>query len=159
LKSAYELLSVSRRADKDDDIPGVLNSLGEVKREQARLEEARAYFILAWKVSRARGSRQNVADCFERLGELCIDLGRAGRARRWFERELACASALNDLSLKAGAKRGLARAWASEGRADVALPLAREALDIYSQLGHEEAAGTAALVTALAGGDDEETSL
>jgi hypothetical protein len=51
--------------------------------------------------------------------------------------------------LIAQAQHGLARVWEEEGRPDLALPLAQEALAIYERLQHSNVSVTRELVQKL----------
>ncbi len=55
-------------------------------------------------------------------------------ARKWFELALPLAKEIAQLILIAGVQSGLACVYEAEERADLALPLAREALNIYERL-------------------------
>ena len=72
-----------------------------------------------------------------------------GEAREWFEKALKVANELGLNWLIAQARYGLARVYHAEGRADLALPLAQEALKIYERLQHRDLAAGRELVDRL----------
>jgi Tetratricopeptide repeat len=66
-----------------------------------------------------------------------------------FRQALPLAKELGRLDLIANSKFGLARVHEAEGRADLALPLAQEALKIYERLQHKDLAEVWELVERL----------
>jgi len=84
-------------------------------------------------------------------GRLAIDTGKWAEAREWCEQALALARKIGHIEVIAQAQHGLARVYEAEGRADLALPLAQEALAIYERLQHRDLAETRELVERLQG--------
>jgi uncharacterized protein HemY len=83
------------------------------------------------------------------LGELALERDEWAEALSWFERQLPLAQEVGSVDLIAQAQYGPARVHEAEGRADLALPLAQDALKIYEQLQHRYLAEVWELVERL----------
>jgi len=137
--------------DVQHDVAPVFNDLGELAQERKDYDAAERYFREALELLREIDDKGNQAECMGNLGQLALDRERRAEARQWFEQELALAQEVGRIDLTAQAQYGLARVWEVEGRADLALPLAQEALAIYERLQDKDLAGAPELVERLRG--------
>jgi uncharacterized protein HemY len=70
------------------------------------------------------------------LGLLALDRNQWSEARKWFEEALPLAREIGRIESIAWTQIGLAKVWEAEGRADLALPLAQEAVATFERLQH-----------------------
>ncbi len=83
------------------------------------------------------------------LGELNIERNRLSEARKWFEHAMPMSIEVGRVEVIARIQFGLAYVQEAEGHADLALPLAQEALKIYERLQHGDLAKVQKLVEKL----------
>jgi tetratricopeptide (TPR) repeat protein len=133
------------------DVAPVLNDLGELAHVRKDYDAAELYFREALELLREIDDKGNQAECMGNLGQLALDREQWAKAHQWFEQELALAHEVGRIDLTAQAQCGLARAWEAEGRADLALPLAQEALAVYERLQDKDLAEAPELVERLRG--------
>jgi len=134
-----------------DQVALVLSSLGRLKRECRQHVMAEKYFREALAICGKQNYGFWIPAMLADLGELAIERERWGEAREWFEKILSLARETNYTWSNAQAQYGLARVYEAEGRADLALPLAQEALKIYERLQHRNMAEARELVERLKG--------
>jgi tetratricopeptide (TPR) repeat protein len=127
-----DALAIWRDLKSDNDIATVLNDLGNLERGQH--DEAELYFRQALALAEKRDMKEAQAYISGNLGLLALDRKRWVEAREWYEKELPFGREVGRLDLIADAKYGLARVHEEEGRRDLALPLAQEALVIDEKL-------------------------
>jgi uncharacterized protein HemY len=135
----------------DVDVATVLNNLGMLARERQDYDAAERYFRQALDLAQKIDNKEHQENFFGNLGELALEREQWAEARRWFEQALALAREIGRQDSVASDLYGLARAWEAEGRADLTLPLAQEALKIYERLQHKDSAEARELVERLRG--------
>jgi tetratricopeptide (TPR) repeat protein len=135
-----EALAVRRDLGLDRDVAVALNDLGSLARECNDYVAAERYCREALELARKNDARDGQASISGNLGEISLDSEQWADAPKWFEQELALAKEVGRQDLIADAQYGLARVHEAEGRADLALPLAQEALKIYERLQHMDLA-------------------
>lgn len=123
-----------RDLGQDRDISIVLNNLGGLMREQKDYSAAEDYYTEALELAQKIGDKEGRAICAGNLGELALDQEDWPAARRWCEQALPLAKEVGWQALVAKTKYTLARVHEGEGRPDLALPLAREALSIEERI-------------------------
>jgi tetratricopeptide (TPR) repeat protein len=148
-KLLLEALTIRRELGSKDGIAILLNDLGELARELKNYDEAEQYFLEALDLDAQSDRKERIATRCGNLGLLAIDREQWVTARKWFEQELGLVREIGRVNLIAEAQYGLARAHEAEGRADLALPLAQEALAIYERVRHQNLAETKELVERL----------
>jgi TatA/E family protein of Tat protein translocase len=146
-----EALSVWRNLGLDEDVAMVLNSLGGFARKRQDYDAAERHYREGLDLARKIDNKDFQATLLGNLGELAHAHEQWAEARQLYEQELALAREVGRLDLIAGAQSGLARVWEAEGRADLALPLAQEALRVYERLQHRDLAEARELVERLRG--------
>jgi tetratricopeptide (TPR) repeat protein len=146
-----EAVATSRDLRQDASVAIALNDLGELACEREDYDAAEQYCREALELARKIDSKEFQSDVAGNLGELALDRQQWTEAHKWFEQELALAKDIGRVELIAQAQYGLARVWEAEGRADLALPLAQEALKIYERLQHKDLAAARGLVERLRG--------
>jgi tetratricopeptide (TPR) repeat protein len=142
-------LAIWRELGDDENIIIVLNDLGELARERQDYDVAEKYYRKALKLAQKINDKAIQTTNVGNLGLLAIDRQRWVEAKQWFEQELPLAREVARAELIAQAQHGLARVWEEEGRPDLALPLAQEALAIYERLQHSNVSVTRELVQKL----------
>ena len=135
----------------DEDVASELNDLAALARERKDYDAAERYFRQALDLAQKIDNKEHQANFFGNLGELALEREQWAEACQWFEQALALAREVGRVELIAQAQHGLARVWEAEGRADLALPLAQEALKIYERLQHKDLAEARELVERLRG--------
>jgi len=144
-----EALAIFRDWGDEALIATGLNSLGGLESERKNYEPAEQYCIAALELARKINDKQLEANYMGSLGELALDREQWAKARKWCEQELPLAKEVGRQELVADAQYGLARVNEAEGRADLALPLAQDALKIYKRLQHRKLAAARELVERL----------
>jgi len=144
-----EALHTWRDLSEDKTIAVVLNDLGEFARERQDYVAAEKYFREALELARKIEDKNGQATYGGNLGSLALDRQQWAEARQWFEQGLALAQEVGYVKSIAQAQYGLARVWEAEGRPDLALPLAQEALAIYERLQDRDLTVTRELVRRL----------
>jgi tetratricopeptide (TPR) repeat protein len=146
-----EALAIWRDMGLEKRVAVALTDLGVFaqKRKDKDYDTAERYyreaFDLVWKIDDKEGQTA----CTANLGRLALDRGQWTEARQWYEQALPLAREFGYVDSIAHAQYGLARVWEAEGRADLALPLAQEALKIYERLQHRDLAEVRELVERL----------
>lgn len=135
-RNLREALAIWRGLGQDEDVATVLGDLGKLAHERKKYDAAWQYYHQALELARKINDKERQAICIGVQGELAIDQEQWAEARQWFGQELALAKEVGRVELAAQAQQGLAHVWEAEGRADLALPLAQEALKIYERLQH-----------------------
>jgi tetratricopeptide (TPR) repeat protein len=144
-----DALAIRRDLGLDADVAIVLNDLGGLERERKNYGAAERYFREALELARKNDLKEPQAYISGNLGELALDREQWAEARKWFEQELPLAKEVGRVELIAHAQYGLARVHEAEGRADLALPLAQEALKIFERLQPRDLAEVRELVERL----------
>jgi tetratricopeptide (TPR) repeat protein len=146
-----DALTIYRDLKDDEWTATVLNSLAWLERERKQYDIAERYYREALALAEKIDHKDGRAGYTTNLGGLALDRGEWVEARKWFEQGLALAKEVGRQELIAGAQYGLARVEEAEGRVDLALPLAQEALRIYERLQHKDLAEVRELVERLKG--------
>jgi tetratricopeptide (TPR) repeat protein len=146
-----DALAVRRDLGLDKDVALVLNNLGGLARERQEYDTAERYYREALDLARKTDYAEQQMDCIGNLGDLALGREQWAEARQWCEQALVLAQEVGHLELIGSDKYRLARVWEAEGRADLALPLAQEALKIGERLQHQNLAVTRKLVERLRG--------
>jgi len=144
-------LSSLRHLGQRQDIATVLISLGALERECQNYDAAERYLREALEIRQNQDKENMMPAVFSHWGELNLDREQWTDARKWFTQALQLAKEIGWHDLIAHAQYGLARVHEAEGRADLALPLAQEALKIYERLQHRDLAEARELVERLKG--------
>ena len=132
-----------------EDSISAFNALGEIVRARKDYDAAEGYYREALGITEQYKHKTDQMTCYGNLGKLALDRKQWAEAHKWFDQELALAQEIGDVELIAEAQNGLARVHETEGRADLAMPLAQEALKIYERLQHKDLAETRELVERL----------
>ncbi len=133
-------LMIYRDLHSNEGVASLLMSLGNLEQDRDRYKAAELHYRRALALSEKLApsekeeSRITQATVAGNLGLLSINQERWTEAREWYEKELSLAQELGQQQLISDAKRGLARVYEEEGRFNLALPLAQEALDIDERL-------------------------
>jgi tetratricopeptide (TPR) repeat protein len=144
-----DALTIWHDLKMDQDITSVLNDLGELEHERKHYDAAERYYHEALTLTEKSEWKEDIAIQYSNLGLLAFDREQWAEAREWFEKELPLAREIGRKDLIADAQYGLSRAHEAEGRPDLALPLAQEALVIYERLHHRDLPLTRELVERL----------
>jgi tetratricopeptide (TPR) repeat protein len=127
-------LAIARRLGWDQHTVYLLNELGVVEYERGNYDAAEGYYREALALGEKIGSKDGVSNLCYWFGFLFLDRKMWTDAREWFERGLSLASDLGRQDLISFEQYGLARVHEEEGRPDLALPLALQALAIAEKL-------------------------
>jgi hypothetical protein len=146
-----DALAVRRDLGLDGDVAIALNDLGELAHACQEYDAAERYYREALELLCEIDDKDNQAEGMGNLGQLAVDREQWAEACQWFKQELALAREVGRVELIGHAQYGLACVWEAEGRADLALPLAQEALKIYERLQHRDLAEARELVERLRG--------
>ena len=142
-------LPIYRQLKDSRGVVIVLNDLGKLACECKRYGEAGKYYREALEKSRKIKLKEGQSFAAANLGELALERKRIIEAGRWFKQAFAIARKVGRIDLIARIEYGYARAYEAQGRADLALPLAREALGIYERLQHKSQVEVRELVEGL----------
>ena len=148
-RNLREALTIWRGLGQDNDVATVLGDLGKLAYGRKKYDAAGRYYHQALELTQKIDDKEGQAICIGAQGELAIDQEQWTEAHQWFRQELALAKQVGRVELVAQAQQGLARVWEAERRADLALPLAQEALKIYERLQHMGLAEAQELVERL----------
>jgi len=148
-KHLQDALAIWRDLGNDENVAIVLDSLGALAHKREDYDAAEQYRREALELVRKMDDKEGQADYVGNLGLLALDRQLWAEARQWFEQALPLAREVGRIDLIADVQAGLARVWEKEGRPDLALPLAQEALAIYERLQHGDLAATRELVQRL----------
>ena len=144
-----DALAIDRDLKNDEGVAFVLGSLGGLERARDHYDVAERYFGEALALDEKQENKESMAVRYGNLGLLALDRKRWAEAREWFEKELPLAREIGRQTLIADAQRGFARVHEEEGRPDLALPPAQDALAIYERLHHRELSWAQRLVERL----------
>ena len=145
-QEAYTVLRDNPGNSWQDDIVGISNRLGTLTRKRKEYDAAERYYREALELAQKIENHIVRSEIEGGLGALALDRERRPEARKWLEQELVLAKEIGHVALIAHAQYGLARVHEAEGCADLALPLAQEALKIYERLQHKDLAEVRELV-------------
>jgi tetratricopeptide (TPR) repeat protein len=145
----HDALVIFRDLKMDIDVGTLLGDLGHIAQLRKQYDAAERYFREAFALAEKIGSKEGMATRYGNLGILALGRQRWAEARGWFEKALPLALEVGRQSQIAQAKVGFARIHEAEGRPDLALPLAQEALAIYKRLRQKDLAETPELVGRL----------
>jgi tetratricopeptide (TPR) repeat protein len=144
-----DALAIDREYGVEEYVASDLNSFGELEHERKNYDAAERYYREALEIGTKRDDKHGIATRSGNLGALALDREQWAEARKWFEQALPLAKEVGRQEMIAQAQYGLARVHEAEGRADLALPLAQEALKIYERLQHKDVAAARELVERL----------
>lgn len=131
-----EALSIWYELKRDRLASNTLSDLGYLHYQRLLFDKAEVFYRKALDLALRSNYKVGQAAVSGNLGLLAVSLGKWPEAHEWFEQELALARELGRVDLIASAQCGLARMHKGEGREDLAIPLAKEALSIYERLQH-----------------------
>jgi tetratricopeptide (TPR) repeat protein len=146
-----EALAIWRDLNSLEDIVVLLHDAGKLTRERQDYDAAERLYREALESYEKLDDKEGKATCCGNLGELALEREKWAEARKWYEQALPLAREIGRVDLISGAQYGLACVWEAEGRADLALSLAQEALKICERLQHKDLAETRELVERLRG--------
>lgn len=144
-----DALKIYRDLMMDRDISIMLNYLGLLEREREQYDAAERYYGEQLALAEKIDLKEGVANAYTCMGQLALDRERWEEARELFEKALVISQEIGMKILIAHGKRGLARVHEEEGRPDLALPLAQEALSINERSQGRGLAATRELVERL----------
>lgn len=144
-----ESLKIRLTLNADREVAFVLISLAQLAQEQKNYPSAEKYFLEALELSRRASDTATQASVNSYLGELYLQRKRWSEARKWFERAMLMAREVGRVELIAHIQYGLASVHEAGQRTDLALPLAEEALKIYTRLQHRNVKAVQKLVERL----------
>jgi tetratricopeptide (TPR) repeat protein len=133
-----ETLAIARNAKRESTVVTSLNSLGTLAHKRGDYPTAHSYYVEALELAHKIDDKELEVMCMLNLGSLAIIRQKWGEARSWFEQQLPLAMELTRRDLIGQSQYGLARVAEKEGREDLALPLAEDALKIYERLQHRD---------------------
>ena len=142
-------LSIRLTLNNDREVAFVLISLAHLAQEQKNYESAEKYFLEALDLAQKIVDITIQVSVSSYLGELNIERNRLSEARKWFEHAMPMSIEVGRVEVIARIQFGLAYVQEAEGHADLALPLAQEALKIYERLQHGDLAKVQKLVEKL----------
>lgn len=123
--------------------------LGELAYERGDYDSAERYYRDGLKWAQENDDKPRQASRMTNLGELALARERWSDAFTWFKQAFEFAQEVGRQDEIARIKKGLARVHEAEGHADLALPLAQDAIKIYERLQHRNLAETRELVDRL----------
>lgn len=142
-------LAIYRDLKSDVDVAIVLNDLGNIEDTREQYDAAERYYREALALAEKIENKELIATRMGNLGGLALDRERWAEAREWYEKALGVMREVGRQDEIARMLYGLARVHEAEGRADLALPLAQDALKIYERLQHQNLAEARELVERL----------
>ena len=134
----------------NDGVASMLASLGGLEYLRQNYDRAEGYFRQALALDESNNSKEGLAVRSGNLGLIALRKKQWEDARKWYEKELHLALELMRLDVISDAQYGLARVYEEEGRPDLALPLAHEALVLAERLRHPSTDSLKALLQRLA---------
>jgi tetratricopeptide (TPR) repeat protein len=144
-----EALANYRELNLDGDAANVLNDLGGLERDRKQYDAAERYYREALDVYQLRNNMHSTPVVLSNLGQLAYDRNRLAEAYARSEKALQVAREVGRQDLVASNLKTLARVHEDEGRPDLALPLAQEALSIQERLRNKSLPETRELVKRL----------
>jgi tetratricopeptide (TPR) repeat protein len=133
-------LSIRLNLNADREVSFLYISLALLAQEQKNFFLAGKNLLRALDLGEKIGDIGIQASVISYLGELSIEQKHWSEAHDWFERALPMSKEIGRVELIARIQYGLACVHAADGRADLALPLAQTALQIYERLQHKSLA-------------------
>ncbi len=147
-----EVLSLVQESGESIDRYGALENLGDLAMEREQYDVAERYYMDAMKlVVNDLFKERWLSGINTRLGDVAEKRGQVSAARNWYEKALDVARETGNKDNIASTLYKLALVRNQEGRSDLALPLAQEALKIYERLQHRDLAKVRELVERLKG--------
>lgn len=134
-----ESLKIRRELGSDDDMTPVLTALGQLEHRRKNYDATERYWLEALALDERTGNTEGVAVLFSSLVRLAVVRQRWEEAREWLDKALLVGSEVGRRDLIAHTQHSLALVYEAEGRPDLALPMAQEALIIREKLRLEEA--------------------
>ena len=119
---------------ESDAVATGLNALAEAKKAAGDWDGAEGDYLEALRIARKIGDREGIATYTGNLAELALDRHDWPAAERLATEALALAVGIGRLELIASDHHSLALALLKQQRVAEALPYAREAVAIYTQL-------------------------
>lgn len=113
-----------------------LNALGRLMDHQARVAEARSFYLRALDLARASGDRDLEGGLLGNLGGLHFDLGELDAAREHYERSLAIAQETGDLRWQGNACCNLGLLLLDQGHRTEARTLLEQARELARDAGN-----------------------
>ncbi len=144
-----DALAIYRDLKSDEDIADVLNGLGGLELERKHYDAAERYYREGLMLNEKLQNKEGMATQYGNLGLLALNRQRWAEAREWYEKALPWAREVGQQNLIASAQNGLAHVHEKDRRADLALPLAQEALAIDERLRSSNLGATKMLVERL----------
>ncbi|HUR07593.1 MAG TPA: tetratricopeptide repeat protein, partial [Nonomuraea sp.] len=142
-------LELHRQLGSQNGAARVLDLLGQVYQRQGHHEQARDHHRRALELYRELGSRSDEAAPLNGLGEVGRSLGDPGQAVAHHSDALAIARELGNRPEEARAHEGLAYVHRDRGRIDAARDHAKQARDLYADLGVPDAGAVEAFLAEL----------
>ena len=142
-------LAVMRALKSTTDIIALLTDLGAVERSQEHYDEAAQYLSEALQLVEKSTSKETTAGVYGMMGDLALNCERWGEVREWMGKALLLAREIGWQEMIAYTQGGLAMAYETEERFDLALPLAQEALAVDLKLHSRNLPRTRKLVERL----------
>jgi tetratricopeptide (TPR) repeat protein len=142
-------LNIRLNLKADREVVFLHISLALLAQEQNNYSLAEKNFLEALDLGKKVSDTAIQASVISYLGELYTEQRYWSEARKWFERAIPMSKEIGRVELIARIKYGLASVQEAEGRTDLALPLAEEALKIYDRLQHKDLAKARELVEML----------
>jgi tetratricopeptide (TPR) repeat protein len=146
-----EALTIRRSLGMDSGVVTLLNDLSTLARKCNDYDGAARYLRQALELVEEQDLGELRACTSKNLGLLELARNQWAEAHSWFGQALLLAKEIGRGDLVADIRYGLALACEAEGRMDLALPLAQEALAIYERLQHRDLAEAQELVERLRG--------
>ena len=144
-----DALAIFRDLNNDEWVATVLNDLGNIECDRENWDSAERYYREALSLSEKIDYKEGQSIYMTNLGEIALNRERWVEARDWYQKGLSLAQGVGRQDSIASAKKGLAHVHEEEGRPDLALPLAQEALAINERLRDRHLAKTRELVERL----------
>ncbi|MGD0339517.1 MAG: tetratricopeptide repeat protein [Bacteroidota bacterium] len=144
-----DALVIFRDLKNDEWISIMFSDLGGIERMRKNYDAAERYYREALEIETRREDKEGQATYMCNLGNLAFDRKQWAEVHKWCEQALALAKEVGRQDLVAINQNRLACVYEAEGRADLALPLAQEALKIYERLQHKELTTARELVNKL----------
>lgn len=135
-----EGLALARQTGHRENLTLVLTNLGKLAYHQAQWAQAEAYLLEGLALAREMGHRRYLCILLNQWGELQLKAAHLAEAEAAFAEALTTAQALSAQDFSAMALFGQARVAAQQGNASQASERARQSLDLFTALGHAEAA-------------------
>lgn len=129
-----ESLAIHREMKSDVDVGRVLNDLGGIGYNRGDYDAAEQYYRESLALAEEANDKEVQSTILDNLSNLALARERWAEARDWAEKSLPLAREIGRQDLIATAHTRLAQVHEEEGRPDLALALAQEALVIRERL-------------------------